>query len=179
MPAPRIELLAPEAADDERLVSELVRLINSAYAAGEAGLWLEGAPRTDDAEIAAAIRGEGMLVATVEGRIVGCGGLRPVDTTTTDLGLVSAAPEVQGSGVGRQLLQTAEGLARERGTATMQLQLLVPRDGTHPAKERLRQWYLRLGYRIERSVPFEEAVPHAAPSLATPCDILVFRKPFR
>ncbi len=59
----------------------------------------------------------------------------------------------------------------------MQLELLVPRHGTHPGKERLRDWYSRLGYSVIRTVPFEEYVPHAAPHLNAPGDVLVFNKP--
>lgn len=47
----------------------------------------------------------------------------------------------------------------------------------HPEKERLRRWYARLGYRIVRSAPFEEVASHAASELATPCELLIFRKP--
>lgn len=64
-----------------------------------------------------------------------------------------------------------------RGVATMQLELLVPRGWVHPEKDRLGEWYGRLGYRIVRWAPFEEVAPHAAPRLATPCRFLVFQRP--
>jgi hypothetical protein len=60
--------------------------------------------------------------------------------------------------------------------ATMQLELLVPKEWAHPEKERLRAWYIRLGYRVARSAAFEEVAAHLAPQLATPCEFLVFRK---
>lgn len=41
-----VTLLGPADAGDEALVAELVRVINAAYALGEAGLWREGATRT-------------------------------------------------------------------------------------------------------------------------------------
>jgi hypothetical protein len=71
----------------------------------------------------------------------------------------------------------AEDVARSRGVATMQLELLVPRDGAHPDKDRLRAWYERLGYRVVRTAPFEEIATHAASELAKPCEFLVFQKP--
>ena len=80
-------------ARDEALVEELVRVINAAYAVGEAGLWLEGTTRTEPGEIAEAIRSGGMLAATLEGRLVGCAYVRPLDAGTADLGLISAAPD--------------------------------------------------------------------------------------
>jgi GNAT superfamily N-acetyltransferase len=112
-----------------------------------------------------------------EGRIVGCACVRLLDTGTADLGLASVAPEHSGSGVGRELVSSAEDLMRSRGVTTMQLELLVPKEWTHPEKERLRAWYTRLGYRVVRSAPFEQVAGHVASQLATPCEFLVFRKP--
>ena len=169
--------LGPDEARDEALVEELVHLINGAYAVGEAGLWLEGTTRTGPGEIAEMIRSGGMLAATLEGRIVGCAYARPLDAGTADLGLVSVAPDRWGSGVGRELVRSAEELMRSRGVETMQLELLVPKGWVHPEKDRLRGWYTRLGYRVVRSAPFEQVAAHLASQLATPCEFLVFRKP--
>ena len=163
---------------DEVVVPELVSLINRAYVAGEAGLWRDEPPgRTDAREIAEAVRAGHMLVARVDGRIVGCLRTRPLDATTATLGLVGVDPAAWGGGVGRALVDAAEDLARSGGATTMQLELLVPRTGTHPDKERLRQWYTRRGYTVTRRVPFEDYVPQAAPFLAAPADILLFTKP--
>jgi GNAT superfamily N-acetyltransferase len=86
-------------------------------------------------------------------------------------------PDAWGGGIGRALVEAAENLARSRGATTMRLELLVPRTGTHPDKERLREWYTRRGYTVAHKVPFEDSVPHAAPLLSAPGDILVFTKP--
>jgi GNAT superfamily N-acetyltransferase len=172
-----VRLLAPDEARDEILVEELVRLINGAYAAGEAGLWLEGTRRTGPGEITEAIRSGGVLAATAEGQIVGCAYVHPLDTWTADLGLISTTPERWGGGVGRELVRSAEELMRSRGVKTMQLELLVPKGWVHPEKDRLRAWYARLGYRVVRSAPFEQVAAHLASQLATPCEFLIFRKP--
>lgn len=162
----------------ETVAAELAGLVNRAYDVGEAGLWREPTEgRTDEPEIAEAIRAGQMLVATVEDRIVGCARTRALDATTSDVGLISADPASWGGGIGRALIDAAEDLARSRGAVTMQLELLVPRQGTHAGKERLREWYTRLGYSVVRTVPFEEYVPHAAPWLVAPGDVLVFNKP--
>jgi GNAT superfamily N-acetyltransferase len=171
-----VRLLAPDEARDEALVGELVRVINEAYAVGEAGLWLEGTTRTWPGEIADAVRTGGMLAATLEDRIVGGAYVRPLDAGTADLGLISVAPARWGSGVGRRLVHSAEEHMRSRGVTMMQLELLVPKEWVHPEKERLRAWYTRLGYRVVRTAPFEEVAAHLAPQLATPCEFLVFRK---
>ena len=162
---------------DQVLVEDLVRVINAAYAVGEAGLWLEGTPRVRPDEIAEAVRSGGMLAATLDDRLVGCAYVRPLDRLTADLGLISTAPDEWGRGVGGELVRTAEELMRARGVTTMQLEVLVPKGWVHPAKTRLRQWYERLGYRVVRSAPFEEIATHLASDLATPCQFLIFRKP--
>jgi GNAT superfamily N-acetyltransferase len=171
---PIVNRLAP---DDETVAPELVRLINRAYAAGEAGLWREELGRTDETEIAEAIRAGQMLVAAAGDRIVGCLRTRALDASTADIGLIGVDPEAWGGGIGRALVDAAENLARARGATTMQLELLVPRTGTHPDKKRLRNWYTRRGYAVVRRIPFEDFVPHAAPLLSAPGDILVFTKP--
>jgi GNAT superfamily N-acetyltransferase len=172
-----VKLLAPEEARDEVLVEELVRIINGAYAVGEAGLWLEGTTRTGPDEIAEAIRSGGVLAAALEGRLVGCAYVRPLDAGTADLGLISTAPDRWGSGVGGELVHSAEELMRSHGVTAMQLELLVPKGWVHPEKERLRSWYTRLGYRVVRSAPFEQVAAHLASQIAAPCEFLIFRKP--
>ena len=59
----------------------------------------------------------------------------------------------------------------------MRLELLVPRTGTHPDKERLHHWYTRRGYTVVARIPFENYVPQAAPLLSAPGDIVLFEKP--
>jgi GNAT superfamily N-acetyltransferase len=172
-----VKLLAPHQAGDDVLVEELVRIVNAAYAVGEAGLWLDGATRTGPGEIAEAIRNRELLAATIDGRLVGCAWVRALDAGTADLGLISTAPDRWGGGVGRELVRSAEELMRSRGLATMQLELLVPKGWVHPQKQRLHGWYSRLGYRVVRSAPFEQVAAHLASQLATPCEFLIFHKP--
>lgn len=171
---PIVSRLAP---GDEAVVPDLVRLIDRAYARGEAGLWRGDLGRTDHAEVLAAIRAGQMLVASAGNRIVGCLRTRMLDATTADVGLIAADPDTWSGGIGRALVAAAEDLARSHGATTMQLELLVPRTGAHPDKERLHDWYTRRGYTVIRRVPFEDYVPQAAPFLSAPGDILIFTKP--
>ena len=164
-------------ASSEALASEVAEIINAAYAVGEDGLWVEGTTRTNPEEVAGMIRSGGVLVAMRDGEVMGCASVRPLDASTAELGFISARPENWGGGIGRQLVQAAEELVRSRGATEMQLELLVPKDGVHPAKERLSDWYTRLGYRVVRTATFEEIATHQRDDLAKPCEFLIFRKP--
>jgi hypothetical protein len=58
----------------------------------------------------------------------------------------------------------------------MQLELLVPREWSHPSKEFLTAWYTRIGYRPVRTGRLEESYPALAAHLATPCDLVIHHK---
>ena len=68
---------------------------------------------------------------------------------------------------------------RKRGRRAMQLELLLPREWQHPSKEFLKAWYGRIGYRLIRTTTIDEAHPHLAPLLATPCDFAIYEKPLQ
>lgn len=90
--------------------------------------------------------------------------------------MLAADPGHRGAGIGRDMVSFAERLSRERGCDTMQLELLVPKAWTHPAKKFLHDWYTRLGYRVVRTGSIEEQYPGLARQLATPCDYVVYHK---
>jgi GNAT superfamily N-acetyltransferase len=158
--------------DDPALAGPLRDIVNAAYEEGEAGLWLPGHDRVTAEAITRCIERGELAAAYENGRVVGC-----VRVLPAELGLLAAAPDAGGRGVGRALVAFAEETARERGARVMRLELLVPRDGMHPAKERLHSWYSRLGYRVVGRGDFAAAHPDAGPWLAVACDELRYEKP--
>jgi GNAT superfamily N-acetyltransferase len=171
-----VRLLGAANSHDHGLVKRLTRLINDVYAIAESGLWRDGAQRTTAAELAQEIRAREIAVATRDDEIVGSIRVHQVSDDTGELGTLVAAHDQRGSGVGRALLNFAEQHCRERGLRAMQLELLVPRDWAHPTKEFLKTWYDRRGYRVVRITSLDEAYPHLAPLLATPCDLEIREK---
>jgi GNAT superfamily N-acetyltransferase len=171
-----IEVLAVGVAGDGEVVGRVVDLVNEVYADAEAGLWVDGAARTDHAEVREMIGAGQIAVARVDGRMVGCIRIQQLDGGTGEFGLLAADPAERGIGVGRELVSFAEDLSRRRGLDVMQLELLVPRGWTHPSKEFLHAWYTRIGYRPVRRGTIDESYPHLAPLLATPCDFVVYHK---
>jgi GNAT superfamily N-acetyltransferase len=90
--------------------------------------------------------------------------------------MLVADPAHRGEGIGREVVDFAEDLAVRRGRRTMQLELLVPRNWSHPTKEFLHAWYSRLGYRPVHTGSIDEHYPRLAPLLATACDFVVYDK---
>jgi GNAT superfamily N-acetyltransferase len=176
---PPIELLPATSATDEGLVAELTDLVNRVYEVAEEGLWVEGATRTSAEEMATLIKAGEIAVAREDGaarRIVGSVRVQQIDEVTGELGILVSDPQRRGEGIGRHLIHFAEDLVRRRGMPTMQLELLVPREWTHPIKAFLDAWYSRLGYRPVRTGRMDDHYPHLAPLLATPCDLVVYQK---
>ena len=142
----------------------------------EAGLWTDGATRTTVKDMTGLTRDGQIAVARVGGRIVGSVRVQRLDESTGEFGMLVADPAHRGVGVGRELVRFAERKCRTDGLDTMQLELLVPRGWSHPTKEFLAAWYTRIGYRVTRTGTLGEAYPALAPLLATPCDLVVYRK---
>jgi GNAT superfamily N-acetyltransferase len=174
---PAVELLGAAARGDAALVARLTDLINRVYATAERGLWRDGMYRTTRSELAELIAAREIAVARRDGEIAGSIRVHDLSEDRSEFGILVAAPAHRGIGIGGALVDFAEQHSRERGRRTMQLELLVPRDWAHPSKEFLKRWYGSRGYRIVRTAGMDEAYPHLAPLLATPCHLEVYEKP--
>jgi GNAT superfamily N-acetyltransferase len=172
-----VGLVDPAARDDDELVEQLSALINDVYAVAECGLWRDGATRTTPKEIADLIARGQIAVATAGDDIVGSVHIHQVAADVIEFGMLVAAPDHRGTGIGRALLDFTEDRSRERELRAVQLELLVPRGWLHPTKEFLKGWYGRRGYRRIRIGSMEQTHPQLAPLLATPCDLEVHEKP--
>jgi GNAT superfamily N-acetyltransferase len=172
-----VDLLEAAVSHDARLVDELTGLVNDVYATAESGLWRGGATRTTPSELAEMIRAEQIAIATRDGQIAGSIRIHDVADDASEFGMLVAAPDQRGKGVGRALVAFAERHSRERGLRAIRLELLLPRAWRHPSKEFLKAWYGRIGYRPVSTGAVHHAHPHLAPLLATPCDLAVYEKP--
>ncbi len=169
-------MLSHTAGADVTLMERISELTNEAYAVAEAGLWMDGATRTSVGEIVELTRAGQIAVARVDRQVVGSVRVQRLDERTGEFGMLCADPAHRGVGIGRELVRFVERKSRAQGMSTMQLELLVPRDWTHPTKQFLAEWYSRIGYRITRTGTIDEAYPELAPLLATPCDFVIYRK---
>jgi GNAT superfamily N-acetyltransferase len=169
-----IALLNPA---DEHLAARIAPLVNAVYADAEKGLWREGTARTTPAEIAGLIRTGQLAAAHVDGALAGVVRVQRLSDTLAEFGMLVAAPEHRGTGLGSALVTFAENWARAQAIPRMQLELLMPQTWSHPVKDFLRAWYERLAYRQVRTADFADDYPALAPLLATPCDYVIFEKP--
>jgi ribosomal protein S18 acetylase RimI-like enzyme len=174
-----VSVLDAGRSQDTEVVEHLTTLINEVYRTAESGLWRDGVTRTTADEITDLIAAGEMAVTSRGARIVGAVQIHEVAPDVTEFGMLAADPQHRNTGVGRALIDFAEQSARRRGMRAMQLVLLVPREWRHPAKEFLKSWYHRLGYRVVRTAPIDEVRPDLAPLLATACTFDVYQKPLR
>jgi GNAT superfamily N-acetyltransferase len=172
-----VRVLDGTAARDDRIVGQLIDLINRVYDKAEEGMWRDGATRTTAEELAELIAAGEIVVAEQGDEMVGVVRVHDVADDASEFGVLAAAPEHRGIGIGRALLDFAEQRSRERGQRVMQLEILIPREWDHPSKEFLKAWYGRRGYELVRTGSFADAYPKLAPMLATPCDLTVWQKP--
>jgi ribosomal protein S18 acetylase RimI-like enzyme len=128
---PTLRLATP--ADAGRVAA----LMGEAYAPSAAVIGRRPAPMDDD--YAARIAAGAVHVAMIDGRLVGAAVLL-AQSDALWLETVAVAPEWQGRGIGRRLIELAEGEAARRGLARLRLY-------TNAAMTANRALYPRLGYR--------------------------------
>jgi hypothetical protein len=176
-PSPRskIELLPGAAASDSGLVGEITHLVNRVYAVAEGGLWVEGATGTTTSEMAEAIAAWQVALAWRDGQIVGERARPAARPATRRVRHAGFRPRPSGRGHRPWTGDLGRAAQPEACLSVMQLELLVPREWTHPNKEFLHGWYTRIGYRPTRSTTID-GHPRLAPLLATPCDLVVYDK---
>ncbi|MFD5429160.1 GNAT family N-acetyltransferase [Streptomyces sp. NPDC127084] len=129
-------------------VPELVTLIDTAYrgGSGRAGWTTEAdildGPRTDAEAVLALIgrTGSRMLIVERDGSPVGCYQLEHRGDAAY-FGMFAVRPDLQGAGLGRQIIAEAERGAREIGGVHEMHMTVIS------VREDLIAWYVRRGYR--------------------------------
>jgi len=144
---------------------QVAALVNLAYRVED---FFKVGDRTDEAEIADLLSRHRFLVADGEdGRIAGCVLVELESEARGYFGMLSVRPEAQGSGLGGQLVEAAEGFCRGRGCADMDLWVVNLREELPP-------WYERLGYHVAGTEPWPDDQLH---TLSKPAHFIVMSKP--
>jgi ribosomal protein S18 acetylase RimI-like enzyme len=147
--------------------AELAALVNSCYRGDssrkgwttEADL-LDGT-RTDTAEVETLItaHGSAFLLCVSNGEVIGSVHLQQ-DGSSCHLGMLVVRPDLQGSGIGRRLMQAGEEFARgELGAVKMTMHVITMR-------RELLAYYQRRGYRRTGEIePFHVDETHGLPKV--------------
>jgi GNAT superfamily N-acetyltransferase len=160
-------------ADNMKRLSDL---INEVYDEAESGMWKRKGTRTNPAEVEHLLRAQALILAEIDGVLVGSVNVNLMSDGVGEFGMLVADRNYRGEGIGSALVKHAEKWAREHACHTMRLEILTPRYWTHPSKEFLRRWYSRIGYVPQNTEPFESMYPELVPELATECDFTVWHK---
>ena len=140
------------------------RVINAAYRVED---FFKVGDRTDAGEVAEFIERETFLVARGEdGDVTGVVRVS-VDGVRGHFGMLSVAPQAQGTGLGRALIAAAEDFAREHGCTWMDLEVASPRLELPP-------FYRKFGYEVTGTAEWPEA---ALQTLKYPAHFVVMSKP--
>lgn len=158
-------------------IQRLSDLINEVYDDAESGMWKRKGTRTNPAEVERLLRARALILAEIDGEVVGSVNVNLLGDGVGEFGMLVTGHKHRSRGTGLALIEHAERWAREQACHTMRLEVLSPRNWTHPSKEFLRQWYARIGYVPRTTEPFEAMHPELVPELATECDYTVWYKP--
>lgn len=165
---------------NEETTNRLADLVNMVYGDAESDLWKPNtSSRTSAPEITDHIKKRELLIARLDGKIVGVCKICNSAEGIGEFGMLAADPACRGVGIGRELVNGAENWAREAGYKTMRLELLTPCGGVNKTKEFLKVWYTRIGYAPAFTVPFEEEFKHRIDDFAQACDFTVWLKPLK
>jgi ribosomal protein S18 acetylase RimI-like enzyme len=145
---------------------QLVPLINSAYRGESAKKgWtyesdlISGPIRIDDAGLKELMDDHDAVFlkyTSSEGQIIGCVYLQKQDQKLY-LGMLTVAPELQGGGIGKKLLEAAEIHARKLNCDAIVMRVITLR-------KELLDWYERHGYKDSgKTEPFPEDSPFGQP----------------
>ncbi len=155
-------------------IEELVKLVNSAYRGDsskkgwttEADL-LDGI-RTDASAIHSLISAPGSVILVYKETVIkGCVYLHQ-QKAALYLGMLTVAPDQQANGIGKYLLQAAEGYAREHGCTSIVMTVIDVRT-------ELIHWYMRHGYKpTGETKPFPDDPSFGIPR--QPLQFIVLRK---
>lgn len=156
--------------------AQVVALVNAAFLATEGPLWVPGAERTSEAEVAG-VAAAGQLHGILGDTGAPLGVVRlEIRGTRAELGMLAVAPQAEGRGLGTALVRYAEAQASAAGADLMRLTVARPRDGALASKEKLGAWYPRLGYTRTDTVPLPELYPHLVVWFAVPTVFDVYER---
>ena len=164
--------------DDD--ISVAFDIMRHAYRVTEAEIWGDTYSRIGRDVFVSFINREEIILARIDGKIVGSIYTYKLRENVFSFGLLSADFDKKGLGIGRKLIEAAESHALKSGAEYMEIEILRAKDFDIPSKVRLHKWYLRQDYVFLESVEFIARKPKEskkATRLLVPSVFDCYRKP--
>lgn len=136
------------------IISEAYTILIHAYAETEVEVWGENYSRISREEFEELIAKGEVYFSYIDEKVVGCIHYKLLDEKTFSFGLLAVDFTQKGKRIGQNLIEHVEQLSRERGGEKMILEILKPEEGEVEFKNFLHNWYTRLGYVYESTIPF-------------------------
>lgn len=141
-----------------------------AYALTEVEVWGPNYVRISFEEYNELIERGEILIAYYNNDVVGGIHFSQRKKGLYSFSLLCADFDKSGLGIGRTLVNEVETIAKEKGATAIEIEILRPKGMEVPFKNRISDWYQRLGYAYTHSQNFAEIKPVKAQNLARPCD---------
>lgn len=138
----------------------LFNIIRIAYAETEKEVWGEGYVRVSREDLKQHIKDNQILIALIDDEIVGGIRVHEKNPGCWTFGLLGAAFEHKGKGIGRALIAEAEQKAKTAGGKEMSIEILRAKDIDTDFKVNLAKWYQRLGYEYTGQIDVMSVYPN-------------------
>jgi phytanoyl-CoA hydroxylase len=172
-------------------LKDVMTLINDAYRVGEAGIMIDSWTRVLEEDVQTLLDSRRLYLLILNKNIIGCYKIntdieQDADGKVGEWGCLAVHSDYHSKGYGSLLQTSAEQTLRDIGCEVAQLELLTPTNWVQPHKERLRKWYIKLGYSLKVENDYASStvkVPSGEKlmgrdnlTLATDGDFTVYRK---
>jgi len=123
------------------------QILIDAYARTEVEIWGENYNRISKEEYSRLIEKGEVYFAYMAEEVVGCIQISPISASTYTFGLLAVSESKSGLRIGRELIKTAEQIARTNDANIIEIEILKAENILVEMKQVLADWYIRQGYK--------------------------------
>ena len=148
----------------------IISMVNEVYYSSEREFWSEGYFRIADKDFEEYLNNKWLYVLEQKGVILGCVLFKQEEMDISSFSMLVCHPNHRKKGVGKTLVSFVNQEAIARNNKKMYLELLSPKDWIHEEKKFLKDWYIKMGYKLKKEVDFKDYHPDHAPFMK--CDLI-------
>lgn len=140
---------------------QLYDIVIQAYAATEKEIWGQNYVRISFSDFTEFVENDEILFALMDGKIVGGVRYFQLDNNTWSFSLLGSDFNHAGKGIGRALIDKVEELVKAKGGIAIHIEVLRAIGVEVTSKERLKAWYIKMGYELVKTVDVFEVYDNA------------------